>query len=827
MSHASQAAIRVQVAPALPVSESWTYSAPPSLEVRLGHAVMVPFGGRQVAGYVIGPGDPSVPEERLRPVSRLLDVEPAFDEGQLAFMRWISAYYLAPLGEVIATALPAGLKRHGRRVILPNDEAVRELARPRIVEDERVQVLREVVARPGLTAGSLARRLHGEVGEPALARALAGLLKEGLLREEERQEGGGGRIQTVRLAGPEVAETPVRGARMSSVLQTLADAGGTLDLAVLVGLEGGGAREAVNRLVEAGRVVRGEREDRGRATAPLPPSSPPPPLHGAQREAVQAIVQTVGHRTFLLHGVTGSGKTEVYLHAAQEILQQGRQVLVLVPEISLTPQLTQRFQARFGDGVAVLHSGLSPAERHRQWRRIRAGDATVTVGARSGLFAPFNRLGLIVVDEEHDDSYKQDDGVRYHARDLAVVRGRMAECPVVLGTATPSGESWLNAAEGRYTMLRLRERATPRPVPTIELVDLRGRPPTSPLSQELVSALESTLSAGGKAIVLYNRRGYAPVVECTGCGNSFLCPSCGVGLVLHRQQGGRLQCHHCGYHQPYDPACPTCGADLAVLGHGTARVEESLLEAFPEAHVLRMDADTTQTRGSHARILDCFRDGDAQILVGTQMVAKGHDFPDVQLAAVVGVDHLLTMPDFRNAERVHALVTQLAGRAGRGTVAGRVLVQTLQPEHHVFQQLVQPCLPETQPEDPTCAFPLDLLLDGFLASEMRQRRLLAHPPFSALVLVRVEGADAPAALAATRELAQALRGDSPRGPVRVQGPVSAPMARLMGRWRYQLVVRSSDRALLRRWLTAREPLLRRSPGKGLRLTVDVDPRNLM
>jgi primosomal protein N' (replication factor Y) (superfamily II helicase) len=827
VSPAVAGAIRVQVAPALPVFETWTYSAPAALELRLGHAVMVPFGPRQVAGYIIGPGDPAVPEARLRPVSRLLDAEPAFDEGQLAFMRWIAAYYLSPLGEVIATAMPAGLKRHGRRVILPSDEAVRELARPRIVEDERVQVLREVVARPGLTAGSLKRRLHGEVEEPAVVRALAALMKEGLLREEEQQEGNAGRIQTVGLARPDAAEAPVRGARMSSVLRTLAAAGGELDLAVLVGREGGGARDAVHRLVEAGLLVRGEREDRGRAGESLPPPSPPPPLHGAQLQAVQAILAAVGHKPFLLHGVTGSGKTEVYLHAASEILQRGRQVLVLVPEISLTPQLTQRFQARFGEGVAVLHSGLSPAERHRQWRRIRAGEATVTVGARSGLFAPFSRLGLIVVDEEHDDSYKQDDGVRYHARDLAVVRARMADCPVVLGTATPSGESWQNAAEGRYALLRLRDRATPRPVPEIELVDLRGRPPTSPLSEELIAALESTLRAGGKAIVLYNRRGYAPVVECPGCGHSFLCPSCGVGLVLHRQQGGRLQCHHCGYHQPHEPACLQCGTDLEVLGHGTARVEESLHEAFPEARILRMDADTTQARGSHARILDQFRDGDAQILVGTQMVAKGHDFPDVQLSAVVGVDHLLTMPDFRNAERVHALVTQLAGRAGRGSTAGRVLVQTLQPDHHVFQQLVQPTLPPPQPDDPGCAFPLDPILDGFLASEMRQRRLLGHPPYAALVLLRVEGADAPTALGATRELALALRGEAPRGPVRVQGPVSAPMARLMGRWRFQLVVRAADRALLRRWLTAREALLRRPPGKGLRLTVDVDPRNLM
>ncbi|MDP6933602.1 MAG: primosomal protein N', partial [Myxococcota bacterium] len=368
------------------------------------------------------------------------------------------------------------------------------------------------------------------------------------------------------------------------------------------------------------------------------------------------------------------GKTEVYLRTAETVLAREKQVVVLVPEIALTPQLTGRFRSRFGDRIAVLHSGLTPPQRLREWRRIRAEEAGIVVGARSALFAPFRRLGLIIVDEEHDASYKQDDGVRYNARDLAVVRGHLEGCPVVLGSATPSLESWQNAQLDRYTRLKLPSRATPRPVPEIRVLDRRQ--PTRSREQasgaadagdpgifapEVASALEAVIQSQGKAIVLYNRRGFAPVVQCSGCGGHYTCPTCGVGMVYH-QRRARVNCHYCGFYRHFRDLCPECGGTIELLGHGTERVEMALTSLLEGVNIARMDADTTASRGSHQRILDGFRKGDTQVLVGTQMVAKGHDFPNVHLAIVLGVDHLLGMPDFRCAERTFSLVTQLAGR---------------------------------------------------------------------------------------------------------------------------------------------------------------------
>ncbi len=817
---------RVQLALALPVRDSFTYAVPAGTELTLGHAVLAPFGRRRVTGYVVGPGDPAVPEARLKPVTRLLDPLPAFDADQLAFFRWIARYYQAGLGEVIATALPAGMKARSRRVVMPLDAGIQALARPGLVEEERLQVLREVVARPGLTAGGLARRLHDELPSDRVKRQLDLLVRDRLVQLEDREvQGPRATLKVVRRvqgADPK----GVRGAQMKAVLALLEDAGADLPLRQLVERLGSGARPAVKRLADRGLVEVVEVEDRRalalrRAVGPVAP----PALNADQQAAVDAITASLGEDApapLLLHGVTGSGKTEVYLHAAAAALGRGRQVLLLVPEISLTPQLTGRVRARFGDDVAVLHSGLTAAGRQQQWQRIRAGDARVAVGARSALFAPFQQLGLIIVDEEHDDSYKQDEGVRYHARDCAVVRGRLAGCPVVLGTATPSAESWHNARLGRYRHLRLPTRATARTVPAVELVDQRGREPAEVLSPELSAALEQTLAAGGKAIVLFNRRGYAPVVECPGCGGHFDCPSCGVGLVHHRGHTPRMLCHYCGYSQVFEPACPACGTDLQIIGHGTARVEEALAEAFPEAGLLRMDADTTRSRGSHQEILDRFRDGDARILVGTQMVAKGHDFPDVHLAAVVGVDHLLMLPDFRSAERVHALVTQLAGRAGRGDVAGRVLVQTRQPDHYVFRHLVdEPRLPSATDPGP---FSLVPAMDAFLVAEHAQRQRLAHPPWTALVLVRVEGAERDATRTAARALADALPAAA---DVRLRGPIAAPLSRLVGRWRFQIVVRGGSRAVLQRWLSRAGPVLSRPPRGGVRVRIDVDPRSLL
>ena len=819
----------VEIAVALPIDGTYTYSVPRGLSLSVGHAVVVPVRGRQVSGYVVG-----FPTERpdfaVKPVSKLLDPEPVFGPEQLSFFRWIADYYLSGLGEVIATALPSAYRGSSRRVFHPTPAGIDALAGQAAdpssplragralgaaISSEHLTVLREVVARPGRARKGLERVLHGELDADRVDRLLDALLHTGLIRaEEEEVRDPGGRVATVRLAVPPEDAISSGGARMRGVLARLIEAGGELDLAALVEHEGPGARTAVARLEAKGVLSRGEREDRDPFMEPEQEEAGPPPALNLEQQAALESILSEQPRTWLLHGVTGSGKTEVYLHAAARLLDTDRQVLVMVPEISLTPQLCARFRARFGDAVAVLHSGLAPVARLREWRRIRAGEATVAVGARSALFAPFRRLGLVVVDEEHDDSYKQDEGVRYHARDLAVVLGRMHQAPVVLGTATPSMESWHNAAAGRYGLLRLRKRATPRAVPRIDLVDLCGRPPDLALAPELLTALQDAFDAGGKAIVLYNRRGYAPVVECPGCGGHYSCPSCGVGMVYH-QHRGRISCHYCGFFQPYVPQCPVCGGTFEVLGHGTERIAELLERQFPEVGVARMDADATSTRGSHHRILSDFRSGRVRLLVGTQLVAKGHDFPDVHVAAVVGVDHILMLPDFRSGERTFSLVTQLAGRAGRGEVAGRVLVQTRHADHFVFRLLAEGG-PDTDP-------------DGFYTEESRQRRVLSYPPFTRLVLLRAEGAARDATLEVARALARQLRSEhDPRGHrVDILGPEAAAMPRLVGRWRFQIVLRGRDTARFRAWLAAVRPLLF-APGKhNVRVIVDVDPRSLL
>jgi primosomal protein N' (replication factor Y) len=784
-----------------------------------GHVVLVPFGARgALTGYVLRAHDaPGVAPDRIKPVSRLLDPTPAFDDEQLAFFRWIADYYLAPLGLVIQTALPSTMQAKTLAVLEPTDDGIAALTLHR-AEGAQASALREIVARPGLTRRGLARRLDGEVEAADAERAIEALLRRGWVALGEREVSEAkGRIATVALAVPTMDAAlevlPRAGKRMRSILDALERACGPVDVRALVAAEGTAARDALTRLEEAGVVARAEREEHDLLSeAPALGSALPPTLNADQQAALAAITAPGATGAFLLRGVTGSGKTEVFLGAAQHAIGEGRQVLVLVPEIGLTPQLVGRFRARFGDDVAVLHSGLTGAERLAQWRRIRAGKASVAVGARSALFAPFRKLGLVVVDEEHDDSYKQDEGVCYNARDLAVVLGRRHGCPVVLASATPSLESWSNAGAGRYTRLDLPFRATPRPVPTVEVVDLRelervgGERPL--LAPEVVGALRDTFAAGGKAIVLYNRRGYATVVQCTSCGGTYECPSCGVAMTLHRRKRA-IECHHCGYGLPYTGACPSCAShDLEELGIGTEQVEERLTAYFPDVPIGRMDADTTAIRGSHARILDGFRDGRTRLLVGTQIVAKGHDFPDVHTAVVLNADHGIHLPDFRAAERSFALLVQLAGRAGRGDVPGRVFVQTYRPDHYVLQHL----------DD----------LPGFYDHELELRRMLRYPPFTRLTLVRVEGVDRKGTLDASRALARGLRAARAADDGNdLLGPTPAALARLVGRWRFQILLRGRALGPYRAWLGRCSELLFQPPARGVRVSWDVDARSLM
>jgi primosomal protein N' (replication factor Y) len=573
------------------------------------------------------------------------------------------------------------------------------------------------------------------------------------------------------------------------------------------------ARGAVARLVEAGAVRLDKREESVDPFTREVPPDVPPVLTTPQENAVGAILlrlERAERRAFLLEGVTASGKTEVYLRTAERCLELGRGVVVLVPEIALTPQLVARFRARLGSRIAVLHSGLGERERHAMWRSLRSGDVRIAVGARSALFAPVQKLGLVIVDEEHDGSFKQEEGVRYHARDMALLRAHRADAVCVLGSATPSVTSAELARSGRLELLELPARARAESVlPESAIVDLRRTGP-GPGGEKLISiplfrALEETLAARQQAILFLNRRGFAPSVVCSACGKIAECPNCAVALTLHRARREQLICHYCDHHEPRRSACPHCGEETLVdEGAGTERIESVLGEILPGARIARLDRDVAAGPKSE-RVLDRMRKGEIDVLVGTQMVTKGHDLPNVTLVGVLNADAALSMPDYRAAERTFQLLVQVAGRAGRGSARGRVLIQTRQPEH------------------PAIALALTHDVKAFTAHELLQREELDYPPYSRLALVRFEAADD----ALTQREATRLAGIARKwaeNDVEVLGPAPAPLARLRNRYRHRFLLRAKDRTRLHLVLLAiaRTPVDRR-----VRTAIDVDPVSML
>ena len=806
-----------QVAVAVPRLPSLTYKVPASLsDLQVGDVVAVPIGGRTEKGYIIGWAETTtVPASKLKEVSHRLSERPVFDDAQLLFFRWMSDYYLQPLGQVIQTAVPSDVSARVIRGLVATDLGIDKLTAHE-VDDVDALVLREVIRRSGRTRQGLMRILREELERDSVKRSIDRLLRRKWIAWHERTVGGKrGKVKVASwVEEPPAGSTKARlGSRMRSVLERLKT--GELEVPELVKAEGDGARPALKRLVELGLAHVEEREQRDVLSEAGPQGEETgPELNAEQKEVLRVLTSAEREpQSNLLYGVTGSGKTEVFLGAARSVIEGGGQVLVLVPEIGLTPQLVGRFRARFNEGVAVLHSGLTGAARLAHWRAIRAGEVRVVVGARSALFAPFKDLGLIVVDEEHDDSYKQSEGVPYNARDLAVVLGKKKGCSVILASATPSLESWRNATEGRYALLRLPNRATPKPVPHVELVDMKGiesngeRPLLAP---RVVDALRETFEDGGQAILLFNRRGYATMVECAACGSTYECPNCGITMTLHKRFQN-VCCHYCGLKRSYGEACPVCRGvgTMEELGKGTERVEEVLRELFPRVKIARLDADTTAKRGAIHEILEQFREGETQLLVGTQLVAKGHDFPGVRTAVVVSADHGFRLPDFRAAERTYALLVQLAGRAGRGDEPGRVFVQTFKPDHYVLDHLNN--------------------VDAFLERETHIRRRLGYPPFTRTCLVRVEGTQlhevrkqAERLGRELRQLAQGYEG------LYIMGPTAAALPRLVGRWRQQIFLRGNHTGAFRSFLRASLPVLHEwSSVRGLRVAWDVDPRHLL
>ncbi len=593
-----------------------------------------------------------------------------------------------------------------------------------------------------------------------------------------------------------------RAPRQAAVLTRLAESPDGLPVAALADLEGDW-RTALRTLEERGLAARTQPRS---STA----TSAPPALNDTQQAAADAIIASLGEfQAHLLEGVTGSGKTEVYLAAVDATLARGEQVLVLVPEIGLTPQLIERFNARVPGRVAVLHSALADGERRDAWLAAAAGDVDVLIGTRSALFTPLPRPGLFIVDEEHDASLKQQDGFRYHARDLAAVRARDVNRPLVLGSATPSLESLHNALAERYRLLPLPRRAGAARPPRMELLDIRGQPLDAGLSRPVQMRMQQHLDGHGQVLLFLNRRGFAPVLLCHDCGWIAGCPRCDARLTWH-QQARRLRCHHCGYERPVDRQCQDCGStDLHDVGQGTEKLEHALAERFPDYGVVRIDRDSTRRKGAMSDMLEQARQGEARILLGTQMLAKGHDLPDISLVAILDCDHGLFGSDFRAPERMAQLITQVAGRAGRRERSGEVLIQTHHPEHPLLDTLLR---------------------EGYgrvARAMLRERRDAALPPHTHMALIRAEAvdADAPKAfLEAVRETGEASAGDD----VLLMGPVPAPMERRAGRYRAQLLLQAAQRPPLHALLRRLIPRLPELPGaRRVRCSVDVDPQDML
>lgn len=768
------------------VDRVFHYAVPAHLAglLAVGHRVAVPFGPRTVEGYVVGFADtPGIAAGRVRPIAHLLDEQPILTAEQIELARWMAERYLCHPVQALRCFLPPGVR--GGRV------------------------------------APLRRRLVRLADAGAAAAGVAGL--------SPRQQAAVRYLIDAGAAGGPAACTRAE----------LAAASGAGVAAVRALVEKGLLEEVVVAVrrdpFAAAAHAAGAPSD---AAATPPP--PPPTLTAAQARALAAVAAAAEageHAVFLLHGVTGSGKTEVYLRAIEATRARGRQAIVLVPEIALTPQLVGVFRGRFGDRVAVLHSALSAGERFDEWHRIRAGAVDVAVGARSAVFAPFPRLGLIVLDEEHENTYKQEDAPRYHARDVAIERGRREGAPVLLGSATPAVESYAAARAGTYRRLRLPGRIDDRPLPTVTVVDMRAELEAgnrSIFSARLAAAVEERLARGEQVILFLNRRGFHTFVLCRDCGYVARCPQCDVSLTLHMgegQGGGRspLRCHYCRHEQAPPVFCPNCGGKrIRYFGAGTQQVEDLARERFPGARILRMDVDSTGTRGAHERIYHQFRRGEADILVGTQMVAKGWDVAGVTLVGVISADTSLHLPDFRSAERTFQLLVQVAGRAGRGDVPGEVVVQTYAPDHYA---IVAAAAHDNK---------------GFYRQELRARRRLGFPPFGSLVRLVISHPDADAAERSARALGEAARalgavpwpaaGSAPpaadgrdqapaRPPIELIGPAPAPLARLHGRHRWQLALKGQREGLfdLVRALVPSD----QSRDGDAQVAVDPDPVNLL
>jgi primosomal protein N' (replication factor Y) len=810
------------VALPVPLRKTFTYAVPPAMQaaVQPGSRVLAPFRKQVMVGVVVELVESPPADTKVRELIRALDLVPALTPKLMELARWVAGYYLAPIGEVFRAMLPPVTELRSQRQIVLADagrEAAESLSGGELTHGlTRIAV--DLLAKLNEKKGALSITTTSKLGLDIAT--LQKLQRRGLIEIREIVKGRERKTQRViawkSAASESAAEQPLneKEEKIRALLQTER---GPLPLPQLLKLAQV-TRSVIERMLRGGLLESWEE--------PLDPAEDPfdagytPAAHALNADqesvlkAIRARIELGEFGVQLLHGVTGSGKTEVYLRAVQEMLARGKTALILVPEIALTLWIGRQCRSWFGarfEGVAVLHSALSDVERAREWRRVRNGEARVVVGTRSAVFAPIENIGLIIVDEEQENSFKQEETPRYHGRDVAIVRAKLEDALALLGSATPSMESFHHTRNGKYELLTLRSRVADRSLASVELVDLREEfqqtHQTSPISTKLHAGIQECLASGTQALVLINRRGYSWSVLCRSCGASVQCVNCSISMTHHKQRN-RLECHYCGSIQQIPKQCPKCQSQYVYFfGEGSEHLEERLRKEFPGARIARLDRDTARTKRQYQEALGAFAGGALDILVGTQMLAKGHDFQRVTLVGVVSADSSLSLPDFRAAERTFQLLTQVAGRAGRGELAGRVLIQTFYPDHYAIQDALR--------QD----------YAAFFERELHFRRMMAYPPFTSLANVIVRDTNLARAITWSRQLSEYF---SPHdgASVRILGPATAPLARLKKEHRFQFLLKSPKRSVLTKLLSGALSYCDAKEIPQTAVLVDMDPLSL-
>jgi primosomal protein N' (replication factor Y) (superfamily II helicase) len=847
-----------EVAIPLYVHQTFTYALPDSFAAQSqpGCRALVPFGRQLLTGYIVDvhatleEAGLDAESTDIKAVEELFDTEPLVTRELLELTKWIADYYFAPWGETIKACLPAGINAEAETMLSLTTNAHAALSNLPAKPTTKLQALQFIAANlddngainyrllikefDKAKAGALIRELE-KSGYIIVTRQMqdaavkpkkqqAVKLTEAAFHRRDAEESqsfaeenlSASSAPSLRLGGEKKSESKPLNEQQQRVIQTLLDAPEPLGLTQLTEAADVSA-SVIKTLEKRGLVEIFVREVRRDPLSHLKNlSADELELMPQQQEALDAITTALAankYTAFLLHGVTGSGKTEVYIRAMRAALEQGKTALMLVPEISLTPMFARRLSAHFGDAVAILHSSLSDGERLDEWNRMRTGEARICIGARSGVFAPLENLGLLIVDEEHEAAYKQDSEPRYHGRDTAIVRALKANAVVVLGSATPSMESFHNAHTGKYTYLKMDARVSGRPLAPVEVVDMRevfsrhGKQQI--FSDEMKAAIAENHERGKQTLVLLNRRGFSSFLLCRGCGHKSHCPNCDVALTYHKSEA-RLVCHYCGHQARVPRACENCsGPYIYYVGEGTEQIEALLQELYPDMRIARLDRDTTRRRGAFEKLLGAFAIGEIDLMVGTQMIAKGHDFHNVTLVCVITVDAGLAIPDFRSAERTFQLLTQVAGRAGRGEDRGRVLLQSYHPEHYALEYA------QTQ------------VYEKFYEHEIHFRQQMRYPPFVALINVLIHHAEFAKATTVAAEFARLLKAADKEQALRILGPAPAPLARIKGEHRLQVLIKTKNRRVAREALDAAMLALKEQAWDLRMLNVEVDPVSLM